>query len=194
MTFTNGIKDITFKTPYKDPERSELSCEGHDLLSSRIILSEDDYDRGCRKPSDLEDGFYKDTSKLGPEYVTGMDDEGEVTWCHMATRPDPDPARPDPGAVTVDFILLIEPRGGGCPMTACYVAGSDIVHDCAELQHEDWSHVPGSVRRLDPEAMIGLLERRVARYDRSKRNILAGKGASWGNLVIFKIKRVLIGK
>ncbi|GJS83519.1 hypothetical protein Tco_0750060 [Tanacetum coccineum] len=79
MTFTDGTKEITFKTPYKDPERSELSSEGHDLLSSRIILSEDDYDRGCRKPSDLEEGFYRDTIKLGPEYVTGMDDEGEVT-------------------------------------------------------------------------------------------------------------------
>ncbi|GJW39226.1 hypothetical protein Tco_0065071 [Tanacetum coccineum] len=66
---------LPFKTPYKDPERSELSSEGHDLLSSKIILNEDDYDRGCRKPSDLEDGFYKDTSKLGPEYVTEMDDK-----------------------------------------------------------------------------------------------------------------------
>ncbi|GJV80225.1 protein kinase-like domain, concanavalin A-like lectin/glucanase domain protein [Tanacetum coccineum] len=79
MTFTYGTKEITFKTPYKDPKRSELSSEGHDLLSSRVILSEDDYDRGCRKPSDLEDGFYRDIIKLGPEYVTGMDDEGEVT-------------------------------------------------------------------------------------------------------------------
>ncbi|GJY68941.1 hypothetical protein Tco_0471923 [Tanacetum coccineum] len=66
-------------TPYKDPERSELSSEGHDLLSYRVILSEDDYDRGCGKPSDLEEGFFRDTIKLGPEYVTGMDDEGEVT-------------------------------------------------------------------------------------------------------------------
>ncbi|GJU32109.1 hypothetical protein Tco_1175698 [Tanacetum coccineum] len=79
MTFTDGTKEITFKTSYKDPERSEFSSEGHDLLSSRIILSEDNYDRGCRKPSDLEDGFYRDTNKLGPEYITGMDDEGEVT-------------------------------------------------------------------------------------------------------------------
>ncbi|GJT69409.1 hypothetical protein Tco_1028695 [Tanacetum coccineum] len=63
----------------KDPERSELSSEGHDLLLSRIILSEDDYDRGCRKPSDLEDRFYRHTIKLGPEYLIGMDDEGEVT-------------------------------------------------------------------------------------------------------------------
>ncbi|GKB44410.1 hypothetical protein Tco_0889352 [Tanacetum coccineum] len=79
MTFTDGIKEITFKTPYKDPERSELSSEDHDLLSSRVILSEDDYDRGCRRPSDLEDRFYRDTIKLGPEYLTGIDDEGEVT-------------------------------------------------------------------------------------------------------------------
>ncbi|GJX07212.1 hypothetical protein Tco_0195144 [Tanacetum coccineum] len=75
MTLTDGTKEVTFKTPYKDPERSELSSEGHDLLSSRIILSEDDYDRGCRKPSDLEDGFYRDTIKLGPEYVTEKEDE-----------------------------------------------------------------------------------------------------------------------
>ncbi|GJW02679.1 hypothetical protein Tco_1561535 [Tanacetum coccineum] len=39
---------------------------------------EDDYDRGCRKPSYLEDRFYRDTIKLEPEYVTRMDDEGEV--------------------------------------------------------------------------------------------------------------------
>ncbi|GJU41255.1 hypothetical protein Tco_1194212 [Tanacetum coccineum] len=79
MTFTDEIKEITFKTPYKDPNRSELSSEGHDLLPSRVILNEDDYDRGCRKPSDLEDEFYRDTIKLGPEYLTGMDYEGEVT-------------------------------------------------------------------------------------------------------------------
>nr|GEY69436.1 hypothetical protein [Tanacetum cinerariifolium] len=79
MTFTDGIKKVTFKTLYKDTKRSELSSEGYELSSSRIILSEDDYDKERRKPSDLEDGFYRDTIKLGPEYVTGMDDEGEVT-------------------------------------------------------------------------------------------------------------------
>ncbi|GKA57030.1 hypothetical protein Tco_0756102 [Tanacetum coccineum] len=79
MTFKDRIKEITFKTPYKDLERSELSSEGHNLLSSRIILSEDDYDKGCRKPSDLEDGFYRDIIKLGPEYVTGMDDKATAS-------------------------------------------------------------------------------------------------------------------
>ncbi|GJV71394.1 hypothetical protein Tco_1491389 [Tanacetum coccineum] len=40
---------------------------------------EDDYDKRCRKPSDLEEGIYRDTIKLGPENAIGMDDEGEVT-------------------------------------------------------------------------------------------------------------------
>ncbi|GJW19961.1 hypothetical protein Tco_0027397 [Tanacetum coccineum] len=76
-----SLSNVVLRQPFVeiDPERSELSSEGHDLLSSRIILNEDDYDRGCRKPSDLEDRFYRDTINLGPEYVTGMDDEGEVT-------------------------------------------------------------------------------------------------------------------
>nr|GEW65322.1 MAK10-like protein [Tanacetum cinerariifolium] len=78
MTFTDGIKEVTFKTPYKDPKRSELSSEGHHLLLSRVILSEDDYNRRCRKPSNLEDRIYRDTIKLGPEYVTGIGDEREV--------------------------------------------------------------------------------------------------------------------
>ncbi|GKB51192.1 hypothetical protein Tco_0901945 [Tanacetum coccineum] len=75
MTFMDGNKEITFKTPYKDPKRNELSSKGHDLLSSMLILSEDNYDRGCRKPSDLKDGFYRDTIKLGPEYVKRIVDE-----------------------------------------------------------------------------------------------------------------------
>ncbi|GJT13431.1 hypothetical protein Tco_0860473 [Tanacetum coccineum] len=78
MTCTDRIKEITFKTPYKDPEMGELSSKGHDLLSSKVILSEDDYDRRCKKSSDLEDGFYKECLELGPEYVTGIDDEKEV--------------------------------------------------------------------------------------------------------------------
>ncbi|GJY17479.1 hypothetical protein Tco_0388970 [Tanacetum coccineum] len=68
MTFTDGNREVTFKTPYNDPKRSELTSEGHDLLSSRIILSEDNYDRGCKRPFDLKSGFYKDVDKLGPDY------------------------------------------------------------------------------------------------------------------------------
>nr|GEV68905.1 hypothetical protein [Tanacetum cinerariifolium] len=75
----DGTKEIIVKTPFKYPKRSKLSSEGHELLSSRVIQSEDDNDRGRMKPSDFEDGFYRDTIKLGPEYATRMDDEGKVT-------------------------------------------------------------------------------------------------------------------
>ncbi|GJR46594.1 hypothetical protein Tco_1314697 [Tanacetum coccineum] len=71
MTFTDGSREVTFKTPYKDPERSELTTKGHDLLSFRIILSEDDYDRRCEGPSDLDSGFYKGCLELALEYQTG---------------------------------------------------------------------------------------------------------------------------
>ncbi|GJR74998.1 hypothetical protein Tco_0087363 [Tanacetum coccineum] len=56
------------------PKQQNDSCD-----SMAEEENEDDYDRGCRKPSDLEDGFYRDTIKLGPEYATGMDDKEEVT-------------------------------------------------------------------------------------------------------------------
>ncbi|GKA21485.1 retrovirus-related pol polyprotein from transposon TNT 1-94 [Tanacetum coccineum] len=73
IIFTNGIKEVTFKTPYKDLEMDDITSEGHDLMSSRVIPSEDDYRRGCKRPSDLESGFYKDIDKLGPLYKKEME-------------------------------------------------------------------------------------------------------------------------
>ncbi|GJU17926.1 hypothetical protein Tco_1145892 [Tanacetum coccineum] len=46
ITFTNEIKEDTYKTPYRDSKMDDLIGKGHDLLSSRVILSEDDYTRG----------------------------------------------------------------------------------------------------------------------------------------------------
>nr|GFB75303.1 hypothetical protein [Tanacetum cinerariifolium] len=64
----NGIKEVTFKTPYKDSEMDDLASERHDFLSSRVILSEDDYRRGCKRESDLESRLYMDVDKLDPSY------------------------------------------------------------------------------------------------------------------------------
>ncbi|GJZ28984.1 hypothetical protein Tco_0573631 [Tanacetum coccineum] len=66
ITFTDGIKEVPFKTQYSDLEMDDLTNEGHDLLSYRVILSEDNFKRGCERPSYLESGFYKDVDKLGP--------------------------------------------------------------------------------------------------------------------------------
>ncbi|GJX85475.1 hypothetical protein Tco_0336249 [Tanacetum coccineum] len=61
-------------------ETLDLVDTSEESVYESVILNEDDYDRGCRKPSDLEDGFYRDVIKLGPEYATEMDDEGEVAY------------------------------------------------------------------------------------------------------------------
>ncbi|GJV30029.1 hypothetical protein Tco_1386477 [Tanacetum coccineum] len=68
-----GIKEVTFKTPYKDSEIDDLASEGHDLLSSRVILSEGDYRRGCKRASNLESGFYMDVDKLDLSYKDETD-------------------------------------------------------------------------------------------------------------------------
>nr|GEW84746.1 UBN2 domain-containing protein [Tanacetum cinerariifolium] len=68
ITFTDGIKQVTYKTPYRDYEIDDLTSEGHDLLSFKVILSEDDNRRGCERASVLKSKFYKDIDKLGPLY------------------------------------------------------------------------------------------------------------------------------
>ncbi|GJX38193.1 hypothetical protein Tco_0251496, partial [Tanacetum coccineum] len=75
----NSISPVLSARSYLTIDR-QCSSHLYNLINTvkKIILSEDDYDRGCRKPSDLEDGFYRDTIKIGPEYVTGKEDEGEV--------------------------------------------------------------------------------------------------------------------
>ncbi|GJW82966.1 hypothetical protein Tco_0156111 [Tanacetum coccineum] len=66
-------QEVTFKTLYKDSEIDDLASEGHDLLSSRVILSEGDYRRGCKRASNLESGFYMDVDKLDLSYKEEID-------------------------------------------------------------------------------------------------------------------------
>ncbi|GKF81953.1 hypothetical protein Tco_0243609, partial [Tanacetum coccineum] len=66
----------------------DLTSDVHDLLSSRVILSEDDYKRGCERPSDLESGFYVDTDKLGPSYKNEVERvDFDVTFKTRGSRP-----------------------------------------------------------------------------------------------------------
>ncbi|GJW38297.1 mitochondrial outer membrane protein porin 2-like protein [Tanacetum coccineum] len=64
----DGIKEVTFKTLYRESELGDLTSEARDLLSSRMIHSKDDYRRGCERASDLESGFYMDMHRFGPLY------------------------------------------------------------------------------------------------------------------------------
>ncbi|GJU18481.1 protein kinase-like domain, concanavalin A-like lectin/glucanase domain protein [Tanacetum coccineum] len=84
ITFMDWIKEVTFRTPYRDLEMDDLTSDGRDLLLSRVILSEDDYMRGCERPSDLESGFYKEILKLGPSYKKEIK-RIDLNVCHTPT-------------------------------------------------------------------------------------------------------------
>ncbi|GJY15280.1 hypothetical protein Tco_0385702 [Tanacetum coccineum] len=72
-TFIGWNQEVTFKTRIKTLVMEDLVSEGHDLLSSRVILSEDDYWRGCKKASNLENEFYTYVDKLDPLYKGEID-------------------------------------------------------------------------------------------------------------------------
>nr|GEX14189.1 hypothetical protein [Tanacetum cinerariifolium] len=69
FTTNQGPKKFNESTnAWKDSEMDDLTSEGHDLLSSTVILCEGDYRRGCERASELESGFYMDVDKLDPSY------------------------------------------------------------------------------------------------------------------------------
>jgi hypothetical protein len=68
MTFADGIRRVSYQTPYKRKDLKEIDCDGLDGLSSQLILCDDDLRRGCKNISDLSCGFFKDVSKLGSKY------------------------------------------------------------------------------------------------------------------------------
>ena len=82
MTFTDGIKRVSYQTPYKAKEFREIDCEGLDELGSQLILCDDDVRRGCETASDLESGFYKEVDKLSPKYRTAPFEFKDPRYLH----------------------------------------------------------------------------------------------------------------
>ena len=68
MTFADGIRRVSYQTPYRRKDLKEIDYDGLDRLSSQLILCDDDLRRGCENTSDLSCWFFKDVSKLGSKY------------------------------------------------------------------------------------------------------------------------------
>nr|GEV97920.1 reverse transcriptase domain-containing protein [Tanacetum cinerariifolium] len=73
-----GDPKDTNTTAYIKEQRDTQLLELKDITTVDNLGPNKDYEGIEWKPSDLEEGLYRDTIKLGPEYVTGIDDEGEV--------------------------------------------------------------------------------------------------------------------
>ncbi|GJT19335.1 hypothetical protein Tco_0878041 [Tanacetum coccineum] len=79
VRFTNKNDEIAYKMPHKIERYNSLSDLKKEHTKSVYLRNEEDKRKGVKYVINKILGFYKECLELGPEYVTGMDDEGEVT-------------------------------------------------------------------------------------------------------------------
>ncbi|GJY33362.1 hypothetical protein Tco_0417831 [Tanacetum coccineum] len=79
VRFINGTDEVAYKMPHKIKQYDSLSDLEKEHTKSVYLRNEKDKRRGVEYVMSKILGFYKECLELGPEYLTGMDDEGEVT-------------------------------------------------------------------------------------------------------------------
>ncbi|GJX61137.1 hypothetical protein Tco_0294037 [Tanacetum coccineum] len=79
VRFTNRTDEVAYKMPYRIEQYNSLSDLKKEHTKSVYLRNDEDKKRGVEYVMSKILGFYKECLELGPEYVTGMDDEGEVT-------------------------------------------------------------------------------------------------------------------
>ncbi|GJY51660.1 hypothetical protein Tco_0442507 [Tanacetum coccineum] len=77
--FTNGTTEVSYKMPHKIEQYNSLSDLEKEHAKSVYLRNDEDRRRGVEYMMSKILGYYNECPELGPEYVTGMDDEGEVT-------------------------------------------------------------------------------------------------------------------
>ncbi|GJU56113.1 hypothetical protein Tco_1229827 [Tanacetum coccineum] len=79
VRFANGDDAVTYKIPQKIEQYNSLSNLEKEHTKSVYLRNEEDKRRGVDYVMSKILGFYKECLELGTEYVSGLDDEGEVT-------------------------------------------------------------------------------------------------------------------
>ncbi|GKE00749.1 hypothetical protein Tco_1388732 [Tanacetum coccineum] len=79
VRFTNENDKVAYKMPHKIEQYNSLSNLEKEHTKLVYFRNEDDKIRGVEYVMSKILGFYKECLELGSEYLTGMDDEGEVT-------------------------------------------------------------------------------------------------------------------
>ncbi|GJZ22703.1 hypothetical protein Tco_0559742 [Tanacetum coccineum] len=79
VRFTNKTDEVAYKMPHMIEQYNSLSDLEKEHTKSVYLRNEEDKKRGVEYVMSKILGFYKECLELGPEYVTGMDNEGEVT-------------------------------------------------------------------------------------------------------------------
>ncbi|GJZ95545.1 hypothetical protein Tco_0667879 [Tanacetum coccineum] len=71
--------EVSYKMPHKIEQYDSLSDLEKEHTKSVYLRNGEDKRKGVEYVMSKILGFYKECLELGPEYLTGMDDEGEVT-------------------------------------------------------------------------------------------------------------------
>ncbi|GJW85366.1 hypothetical protein Tco_0158511 [Tanacetum coccineum] len=79
VRFIRGTDEVAYKMPHKIEQYDSLSDLEKEQTKSVYLRNEEDKRRGVEYVMSKILGFYKECLELGPEYLTGVDDEGEVT-------------------------------------------------------------------------------------------------------------------
>ncbi|GJY49108.1 retrotransposon ORF1 [Tanacetum coccineum] len=79
VRFTNENDEVAYKMSHKIEQYKSLSDLEKEHTKLVYLRNEEDKRRGVDFVMSKILGFYKECFELGPEYVTRLDDEGEVT-------------------------------------------------------------------------------------------------------------------
>ncbi|GJW85624.1 hypothetical protein Tco_0158769 [Tanacetum coccineum] len=79
VKFIDGTNEIAYKIPHKIEQYNSLSDLEKEHTESVYLRNEKDKKRGVDYVMSKILGFYKECLELGPEYLTGLEDEGGVT-------------------------------------------------------------------------------------------------------------------
>ena len=104
MTFTDGIREISYQTPYKMREFKEIDYEGLDGLSSQLVLCDDDVRRGCKDTFDLSSGFFKHDKELSSKYRNNPFDLVDPKYLYYESDSDRESKENGLGTLTNDGV------------------------------------------------------------------------------------------
>ncbi|GKC91937.1 hypothetical protein Tco_1157379 [Tanacetum coccineum] len=79
VRFMKDTEEVAYKMPHKIEQYNSLSDLEKEHTKSVYLRNEEDKRRGVEYVMSKVLGFYKECLELGPEYLTGVEDEGEVT-------------------------------------------------------------------------------------------------------------------
>ncbi|GJS33736.1 retrotransposon ORF1 [Tanacetum coccineum] len=201
VRFTNKNDEVAYKMPHKIEKYNSLSNLEKEHTKSVYLRNEKDKRRGVNYVMSKILGFYKECLELGPEYVTGFDDEGEVTAARPQTpqsahpseatiEPQSDPSpRPSPTTHILDSIPEVSGGNqGGQSSSDKSLSGNEgdmtlqSVYDlcislCTQVtdQAKEIKHLKAQIKKLKKKAKPIITHHRAWMKSVSLKKRLAGK-------------------